>query len=226
MSRAFHPETDGLSENSNKTVVRYLRGFATHDQANWGDYLPLAEYAYNSSVHLSMNQTPFELVLGGEPPSLLDLITDLQQPQANQSAKTLQMGEFLERLQRILGVARDELRYAQDKETAEANKSRCPIDPAITTGANLCLDTKDLPISYANVNPTGHKPVHRDVGPYEILQMSGNAVKLDLPNDMTMYDTANVSRLKVDRTDISRIAWWQPPPQVQTGRAGTRYVVE
>ena len=56
--------------------------------------------------------------------------------------------------------------------------------------------------------------------------MSGNAVKLDLPNDMTMYDTANVSRLKVDRTDISRIAWRLPPPLVQTGCAGTRYVVE
>ena len=45
MSMAFHPETDGLSENSNKTVVCYLRGCATHDQANWDDYLPLGEYA-------------------------------------------------------------------------------------------------------------------------------------------------------------------------------------
>jgi hypothetical protein len=34
MSVAFHPEPDGLSENSNKTGVRYLRGFATHNQAN------------------------------------------------------------------------------------------------------------------------------------------------------------------------------------------------
>jgi hypothetical protein len=51
MSTAFHPDTDGLSENSNMTVVRYLRGFATRNQANWDDYLPLAEYAYNSSVH-------------------------------------------------------------------------------------------------------------------------------------------------------------------------------
>jgi hypothetical protein len=72
MSTAFHPETDGLSENSNKTVVRYLRGFATHDQANWDDYLPLAEYAYNSSVHRSTKMTPFELDLGYEPPLPLD----------------------------------------------------------------------------------------------------------------------------------------------------------
>jgi len=42
MSTAFHSGTDGLSENSNQMVVRYLRGFATHDQANWDGYLPLA----------------------------------------------------------------------------------------------------------------------------------------------------------------------------------------
>jgi hypothetical protein len=40
MSTVFHPETDCVSENSNKTVVRDLDGFATHDQANWDDYLP------------------------------------------------------------------------------------------------------------------------------------------------------------------------------------------
>ena len=36
MSTAFHPEMDGFSENSNKTVVRYLCGFATHDQGKLG----------------------------------------------------------------------------------------------------------------------------------------------------------------------------------------------
>jgi len=78
MSTAFHPETDGLSENSNKMGVRFLRGFATHDHAYWDYYLPLAEYAYNSSVHHSTKQTPFELDLGYEPPLPLDLIVDHQ----------------------------------------------------------------------------------------------------------------------------------------------------
>jgi hypothetical protein len=88
ITTAFHPETDGLSENSNKMVVRYLRGFTTHDPANWDNYLPLAEYAYDSSVHHSTNQTPFELDLGYKQPLPLDLITDLQRPQAKESAKT------------------------------------------------------------------------------------------------------------------------------------------
>jgi hypothetical protein len=100
-----------------------LGGFATYDQANWDDYLPLAEYAYNSSVCRSTKQMPFELHPGYEPPLSLDLFADLQRPQANESAKTLQGREVVERLQSILCVARDELRDARDKQTAEANKS-------------------------------------------------------------------------------------------------------
>ena len=118
------------------------------------------------------------------------------------------------------------MRDAQDKQTAEANKSRRPIDPAITPGMKVFPDTKDLPSTYANVNPTGRKLVHRYIGPYEILRIRGNAIELDLPNNMTIYDTVNVSRLKVDRTDDSRIAWRPPPPSVQTSRAGTSYVVQ
>lgn len=47
MATAFHPEKDGLSENFNMMVVRYLHGFATHDQADLDEYLPLVEYVYN-----------------------------------------------------------------------------------------------------------------------------------------------------------------------------------
>jgi len=78
MSTACYPEMNGHSENSNRTVVRYLRGVATHDQALWDDYLPSVEYAYNSSPHRSTKQTSFELDLGYQPHLPLDLITDPQ----------------------------------------------------------------------------------------------------------------------------------------------------
>ena len=226
MSTAFHLEIDGLSENSNKMVVHYLCGFATHDQANWDDSPPLAEYAYNSSVHRSLKQMPSEFNLGYEPPLLLDLIGDLQRLQANESAKTFQGCEFVEWSQRIVGVAWDELCDAQDIQTAEANKSRRPIDPAITARAKVFFDTKDLPITYANVIPMRRKLVHHFIGPYEILRICGKTVGLDLPNNMTIYDTVNVSRFIVDRTVDSRVAWWLPPLPVQTSHAGTSYIVE
>jgi len=66
---------------------------------------------------------PVELDLGYEPPLPLDFIADLQRPQANESAKLLEGCELVEPLQHILGVASDEPCDAQDKQTAEANKS-------------------------------------------------------------------------------------------------------
>jgi len=78
MSTAFHPETDGLSSHSNKMAVWYLCGFAPHHQAIGDDFLPLAEYAYNSLVHRSTKQTLFELNLGYEP--LLPLDSNCRPP--------------------------------------------------------------------------------------------------------------------------------------------------
>jgi len=72
-------------------------------------------------------------------------------------------------LQRILRVASDELGDAQDKQMAEAKESRRPIDSAITASVIVFLERKDLPITYANVNPTRRELVHRYIGPYEIL---------------------------------------------------------
>jgi putative transposase len=84
MSTALYPETDGVSETSNKRVVRYLHGLATYDQANWFDYLPLAEDSYYCSVPHSTRQTLFVLDLRYELHFPLDLIADLQWPQDNE----------------------------------------------------------------------------------------------------------------------------------------------
>jgi len=45
-----------------------------------------------------MKQMPFELELRYELPLRLDWIADLQQPQANESVKTLQLCELVEQL--------------------------------------------------------------------------------------------------------------------------------
>lgn len=49
---------------------------------------------------------------------------------------------------------------------------------------------------------------------------------LDLPNHMMIYDTVNISRLKVDSVDDPRITWSPPPPLVYGYHQGTNYVIE
>ncbi|SJL16294.1 uncharacterized protein ARMOST_19814 [Armillaria ostoyae] len=43
-STAFHPQTDGQTEHVNQEVEKYLRIFINHQQTDWTDWLPLAEF--------------------------------------------------------------------------------------------------------------------------------------------------------------------------------------
>jgi hypothetical protein len=64
LSTSFHPQMDGQTERQNQTMEQYLRAFATYEQDNWVDLLPLAEFAYNNSVHATTRLTPFFAIYG------------------------------------------------------------------------------------------------------------------------------------------------------------------
>jgi len=59
LSTAFQPQTDGQTEQQNQTMEQYIRVFSNYEQDNWGQLLPLAEFAYNNSVHHSTRMRPF-----------------------------------------------------------------------------------------------------------------------------------------------------------------------
>jgi len=59
LSTAFHPQTDGQTERQNQTMEKYLRAFCNYEQDNWVELLPLAEFAYNNTIHTSTRMTPF-----------------------------------------------------------------------------------------------------------------------------------------------------------------------
>ena len=67
MSTAFHPETDGQTERQNRTLEEYLRSYINFEQDNWDELLVTAEIAYNNSVHISTNYTPYYLNSGQHP---------------------------------------------------------------------------------------------------------------------------------------------------------------
>jgi hypothetical protein len=51
LSTAFHPQTNGLVERTNEVVAAALRHYVTADLNDWDEYLPLVEFALNSSYH-------------------------------------------------------------------------------------------------------------------------------------------------------------------------------
>jgi transposase InsO family protein len=67
MSTAFHPQTDGQTERMNAGMEQYLRVFVNHQQDDWVQWLPLAEFAANNGVSESTKCTPFFAVQGVDP---------------------------------------------------------------------------------------------------------------------------------------------------------------
>ncbi len=51
----------------NQEIEAYLRVFVSHQQDDWVDWLPLAEFVYNNKVHSATCQTLFELDAGQHP---------------------------------------------------------------------------------------------------------------------------------------------------------------
>src|SRR5258708_13561044 len=54
-------------EHMNQEIEAYLCVFVSHQQDNWADWLPLAEFAYNNKIHAATCWTPFELDTGQHP---------------------------------------------------------------------------------------------------------------------------------------------------------------
>jgi len=50
MSTAFHPQTDGQTEQMNASIEPYLRIFVNYQQDDWVKWLPIAEFAANNGT--------------------------------------------------------------------------------------------------------------------------------------------------------------------------------
>jgi Integrase zinc binding domain len=67
ISTAYHPQTDGQSEQTNQSLEQYLRMVCANDQHSWAEWLPLAQYTRNSWPSSTTKKTPYELILGYTP---------------------------------------------------------------------------------------------------------------------------------------------------------------
>ena len=50
-SSAYHPQTNGQTENANSFMEQYLRTYTNFIQDDWVDWLPLAEFTCNNQVN-------------------------------------------------------------------------------------------------------------------------------------------------------------------------------
>jgi hypothetical protein len=208
MSTAHHPQSDGLTERANRTVLTTLNCLLTDAGGDWVDHLPHVEFAMNNSVNASTGMSPFYMCLGYHPrvPATVDVRTN-DVPAA---------AEFVEHMQSIWKRSEENMLRAQIDQIAHMDKHRRMS--VFKPGDLVYLSTKNISFE----TPSKFQPKY--IGPFKILDMHGhgNAARLDLPDSFKarrIHDVFNVGLLKlhVDRpAEMGPQRHNHPPPLADT----------
>ena len=69
----YHPQSDGMVERFNRTLVTILSGYVNELQSDWDVYIPYVMMAYRSARQETAGYTPNKLMFGRETATPLDI---------------------------------------------------------------------------------------------------------------------------------------------------------
>lgn len=193
MSTAYHPQTDGQTENTNKTVENMLRAYVNHHLDDWDEHLVSAEMAINNAVQDSTGYSPYYLTFGQHLNFPLNVAAHRSEEKESVSESA---AEFVRRTGLLVEEARKRLLAEQEKQRRQANKHRREVK--YKEGDMVMLETKHLSTHNSKLRP-------KFVGPFKIVKVWSDVnVELDLPEVMEIGRKVHVEKLKPFSEDVAR----------------------
>ena len=202
MSTAYHPQSDGQTEVTNRSLDNLLRCLVGDNIKSWDVKLAQAEFAHKHTVNRSLGYSPFHVVYGIVPRCALDLTTLPDRTRLHGGAV-----DFVSKLQGIHKLARENLTTSTAKYKKDADKKRRELifEPGELVWVILTKDC--LPAGEYN------KLKSRKIGPVEVLaHISNNAYRVRLPSHLRTSDVFNVKHIFPFHGDNHDPDSWSNPP--------------
>ncbi|GKD27165.1 transposon ty3-I gag-pol polyprotein, partial [Tanacetum coccineum] len=185
-STASHPQTDGQTEVTNRTLGSLLRSLIKTNLKQWEELLPQAEFAYNRAPNKTTGRSPFMVVYGLNPATPLDLAVLDTSSKFNQEAsdRAADIKALHQLVHDKINKSNELIKYRRDK-----GRKHILFQPGDLVWVHFRKDR--FPAKRRS------KLSPRSEGPFKILtKVNDNAYKVDLPGTPAAAATFNVTDLQ------------------------------
>jgi hypothetical protein len=182
----------------------FLRCFVHSCPRKWKQWLPAAEFWYNTSMHSALGRSPFEALYGCTPHLL-----GIDPP----SAASGKLEEWLAERSNMNDLIRQHLVRAQSMMKKQADKRRSDHEFAVGDMVYMKLQ----PYVQSTVMPRANQKLSfRYFGPYQILERIGSvAYRLQLPAQSMIHPVVHVSQLRLAAGFKGQVSSQLPSSAVQ-----------
>lgn len=193
LSTAYHLQTDGASERTNKTINQCLRYHVERNQKGWSRVLPRICFHMMNTINTSTGFMPFQLRMGRS----LQLIPPILPLPKDTSQEDISARDIIRQLHDDVSEAQDNLLRAKISQSVEANKHRSLTFP-FAIGSHVRLTTLHRRNEYkAKGEKRVAKFMPRYDGPYTVVgtDKQHSTVTIELPNAPNIFPTFHTSEV-------------------------------
>lgn len=183
LTSPYHPQSNGIDERLNGTLMRILRNYVDEYQERWDEHLKWSVYAYNTTMHESTGYSPYQILFGSDSRSPLKPTSTTSQSEVTDSSRESIRTEVNERN-----------KAAQDLQKKYYDRHRQPCN----------LYVGQLVYIRVNTFPTWlSKKFHINWdGPVVIISLIGDK---DNPRAVTIFDYDNLTKKVVSVSDVKPV---------------------